>query len=86
MVIFSTMLFWKLPDNRYVQSSFSASAKHIGKSIWETSYNWRTTDKDHIRASSFAVKHHEMEIEEVASKIISYTKIQTCTLKDIKSK
>ena len=39
-----------------------------------------------IRASSFAVKHHEMETDKAASKIISYTKIQTCILKDIISK
>ena len=35
------MLFWKLLDHRYVQSSFSTFTRHIDNSISKTPYSWR---------------------------------------------
>ena len=41
MVIISKVLFLKLLDFSYVQSSFSTIAKHVDNGIWNILYRWR---------------------------------------------
>ena len=45
MVIIPKVLFWKLPDFNYVQSSLRATlttfTSHIDKGIWKASCSWR---------------------------------------------
>ena len=41
VVIISKVLFWKLLDISYVQSSFSTFSRHSDNGIWKTPCRWR---------------------------------------------
>ena len=95
MVVISKVLFWKLLDFSYVQTSFSAISRNIHNGIWNILYIWRfygTWVNIHASSSasassslhnSFLVKYHEMKMIEGALEIISCTKIRACSLKNI---
>ena len=69
MVIISKVIFWKLLDFSYVQSSFSIN-RHTDNGIWKILYNWRFYVHGYnIHANSFLRKYHEMKMGEGASKL-----------------
>ena len=88
----------KLPDDSYVESSFSTITRHIDSSIWETlkmswkwfnirwDRSWINTCKTCIQQNSSLVKHHEMKIDKGTWKTISGTKIKDCMSESIATK
>ena len=71
------MLFWKLLDHSYVQSSFSTITWYIDNNILE--------DTLHTKVSRTWLKMSKIDakIDDGACKIIDGTKIQACTSKNI---
>ena len=75
MVIISKLMFWKLLDFCYVQSSFSTITRHIDNGIWKILYSWRFYGHgNNIHANSLLGKYNEIKMGEGALKVISSQK------------
>ena len=69
-------------DFRHVKSSFSTITRRIDNDIWNIFYSWRFYGHGSSYANSFLGKY-EIKMGEGTMKIISCTKIQACSLKNI---
>ena len=79
MAVFSKVLFWKLLDHSYIQSSFSAITRHINNNVLKDTLQLRILRTwINIRANSFTNKNDQLHkipslhVKEIAPKKMTF--------------